>query len=234
MQDVYLQRFSATGQKLGGEFRANEFLPFNQRDAAVTALDNGNFVIAWASEQQRTNSPVDIFARVFDTLGNPLGNEFCVSSASLRPSGMPAIAGLAGGGFLVSWAQKAATVADGMDIYARSFDANGNATGDAVAVNTTIHGDQFAPSIASLGTQQVIVWSSMGQDGSWEGAYARAFNGTTALGDEFRVNQYTFGSQKHAQIATDHAGRALILWSGYVTTGSGFDLFGRTYLAPAP
>src|SRR6185436_16767484 len=92
MQDVYFQRFSATGQKLGGEFRVNQFLPFNQRDAAVTALDNGNFVITWASEQQRTNSPVDIFARVFDALGSPLGNEFSVSSASVRPSGMPAVA----------------------------------------------------------------------------------------------------------------------------------------------
>ncbi len=230
MQDVYVQRLSATGQKLGGEFRANQFAQFNQRDVAITALDNGNFVLTWASEQQRTNTPVDIYARVFDGSGNPAGNEFCVSTAAGRPCGAPTVAGRAGGGFTIAWAQKAEVRTNGMDIYARTFDASGGATSGAFPVNNFIFGDQFTPSIASLGAQQVIVWSSMGQDGSWEGVYARAFNGSIAQGDEFRVNLWTPLSQRHAQIASDHLGRALILWSGYRTDGSGFDLFGRTYL----
>jgi hypothetical protein len=233
MQDVYVQRFSAGGQKLGTEFRANQFVQFNQRDVAIAALDNGNFVLTWASEQQRTNTPVDIYARVFDSSGNPAGNEFCVSTAATRPCGAPAVAGRAGGGFTIAWAQKAEVRTNGMDIYARTFDAAGGATSDAFPVNTFIFGDQFAPSITSLGSQQVIVWSSMGQDGSWEGVYARAFSDSIAQGDEFRVNLWTPLSQRHAQIASDHLGRALILWSGYRPDGSGFDLFGRTYL-PAP
>ena len=121
---------------------------------------------------------------------------------------------------------------NGLDIYARTFAAGGSATSDAFPVNNFTYGDQFAPSIASIGPQQLIVWSSMGQDGSWEGVFARAFNGAAALGNEFRVNQWTFGSQMHSQVASDGAGRALVIWSGYVADGSGFDLFGRTYLAP--
>ncbi len=231
MQDVYVQRLSSAGEKLGGEFRANQFAQFNQRDAAIAALDNGNFVIAWASEQQRTNSPVDIYARVFDALGNPLGDEFCVSPSG-GPSGAPTVAGTPGGGFTIAWAQRGAVRANGMDVFARTYSGSGAATSDAFPVNTFTYGDQFVPSIVSLGSQQLIVWSSMGQDGSWEGVYARAFNGASAVGDEFRVNLWTPWSQMHPQIASDHAGRALIVWAGYVPQGSGFDLFGRTYLAP--
>jgi hypothetical protein len=119
-----------------------------------------------------------------------------------------------------------------MDIFARAFDSAGVASGNAFQVNTFSYGDQFSPSIASLGTQQLIVWSSMGQDGSWEGVFAQAVNGATRLGDEFRVNVGRAFSQKQPQVASDGAGRALIIWSGYGTGGSGFDLFGRTYVAP--
>lgn len=231
MQDVYVQRLSATGQKLGGEFRANQFTEFNQRDVSLSALENGNFVAVWVSEQQRTNAPADIFARVFDTLGNPLGNEFCVSVAATRTCSAPTVAGTTGGGFTIAWTQRSEDRSRGMDIYARTFDASGNGTSDAFVVNTFTYGDQFAPSIASLGSQQVIVWSSMGQDGSWEGVFGQAFNGATTLGDEFRVNVFTPFKQIQPQIASDHAGRALVLWSGYAVD-SGFDLFGRSYLAP--
>ena len=237
MQDVYVQRFSPTGQKLGGEFRANQFTDFNQRDVSIAALDNGNFVLVWVSEQQRTNildtaaDPIDLYGRIFDAFGNPLTSEFRVN-ADNRRCGAPTVAARSGGAFTVAWAQKADVRTNGMDIFARTFNSNGNPTSDAFGVNTFTYGDQFVPSIASLGTQQLIIWSSMGQDGSWEGVYARAYEGSTALSDEFRVNLATKFGQMHPHVASDHAGRALVLWSGYTAGASGFDLFGRTYLVP--
>lgn len=230
MQDVYVQRLSALGQKLGEEVRINEFVNFNQRDAAVAALDNGNFVIAWVSEQQRFNDSVDVYARVFDALGNPMSGETLVNTVN-RPSGSPSVAGTAGGGFTVTWSQRSAQRTNGLDILARTFAANGAATSDAFGVNTFTFGDQFSPSIANLGTQQLLVWNSMGQDGSWEGVFARAFNGATALGDEFRVNVGTRFSQMHPRVAGDGSGRAVTVWSSY-TPESAFELVGRLYVAP--
>jgi len=231
MQDVYVQRFSAAGVKLGGEFRANQFSEFNQRDASITPLDNGNFAITWVSEQQRGNGRIDIYARIFDKQGIPMGNEFCISTAAVLPCGSPTVAATSGGAFTVAWVQRSEVVTNGMDIYARTFDAGGNPAGDAAGVNTFTYGDQFAPSIASLGAQQVIVWSSMGQDGSWEGVYGRAFNSATPIGDEFRVNVATPFKQIQPHISSDRLGRALVLWSGYAVE-TGFDVFGRIYLAP--
>lgn len=231
MQDVYAQRLSSTGAKIGGEFRINEFTEFNQRDAAISPLEGGGFVVTWVSEQQRSGRATDIYARIFDALGNGV-NEFCVSTGATRPCGSPSVAGTPGGGFTVAWVQHGQQRTDGMDIFARSFNSAGVASGDAFQVNTFSYGDQFSPSIASLGSQQLIVWSSMGQDGSWEGVFAQAVNGATRLGDEFRVNVGRAFSQKQPQVASDGAGRALIIWSGYGTGGSAFDVFGRTYVAP--
>lgn len=242
MQDVYLQRLSAAGQKLGEEVRVNQFLDFNQRDVALAALDNGNFVVAWVSEQQPVRDhtapsglvlrpqSVDVYARVFNALGQPLSDEILVNTANLQ-SGSPSVAGLVNGGFTVTWTQRSAQRSSGLDIMARTFDQGGTATSEALTVNTFAFGDQFAPSVANAGSQQVIVWSSMGQDGSWEGVFARAYQGATAVGDEFRVNVSTPFSQKHSGAASDGLGRVLIQWSGYAVT-SGFDVFGRLYVAP--
>ncbi len=230
MQDIYLQRLSAAGQKLGAEFRANQFANFNQRDAALASLENGNFVVAWVSEQQRFQNSVDIYARIFNSLGNPLGNEFRVNTVD-RPGGSPAVTAIAGGGFTICWAEKAAERANGQDIICRTFDSGGNPGGDAVGVNTFTYGDQFSPSIVKAGAQQIVVWTSMGQDGSWQGVFGRALNGSSPAGDEFRINISTPFNQMQGQIAADGNGRALITWSGY-TTENGFDLFGRLYVAP--
>ncbi len=230
MQDVYAQRISAAGTKLGGEFRLNIFSEFNQRDASVAALSGGGFVAAWVSERQRGTLP-NIFARVFDAAGNG-GAEFCVSTNATTPSGSPTVTGTTGGGFTVAWVQNAFERTNGMEIFARAFDAAGSGLSAPFPVNTYTYGDQFSPSIASLGTQQLLVWSSMGQDGSWEGVFAQALNGATKIGDEFRVNVARAYSQKLPHVSSDGAGRALILWSGYGPGGSGFDVFGRTYVAP--
>ena len=230
MQDVYAQRISAAGVKLGGEFRVNIFSEFNQRDAAVSALEGGQFVVAWVSERQRGTLP-NIFARLFDAEGNG-GAEFCVSTNATTPCGSPTVTGTPGGGFTVAWVQNAIVRTNGMEIFARAFDATGAGVSAPFQANTFSYGDQFAPSIASLGTQQLLVWSSMGQDGSWEGVFAQALNGATKLGDEFRVNVARAFSQKLPHVTSDGTGRALILWSGYGPGGSGFDVFGRTYVAP--
>jgi hypothetical protein len=230
MQDVYVQRLSAAGQKLGEEFRANQFVEFNQRAPALAALDNGNFVMVWVSEQQRFDNTADVYARIFNSLGNAMGDEFLVNTAN-GLCGSPSVASTGGGAFTIVWAQRAAERANGMNVLGRAFDAGGSAASDAFAVNTFTYGDQFAPFVANLGSQQLVVWSSMGQDGSWEGTFARAFNRASALGDEFRVNILTAFSQKHPRLASDGAGKALIIWSGY-TVNSAFDLFGRLYLTP--
>lgn len=245
MKDVFFQRFDASGHKVGGEVLVNQFSKYQQRDPSIAVLPSGGFVIAWSSETfvqtYVPNSPtlrvkagvqpvvagVDVFARVFTAAGDAAGDEFKVNSAQ-RHCASPAVGALADGQFTVVWAQRDAARTNGWDIYARGFTSGGAASGEAFRVNTTTARDQHAPQIASVGANQLVTWTSFGQDGSREGVYAQALSGGVPAGDEFRVNSSTDGSQLHPAIAADGASRFLALWTSF-NVESSFDLYSQTY-----
>ncbi len=230
MQDVYFQLFTAAGQKIGEEIRANQTVQFNQSQPSIASLSDGTFMLVWSSEQQTAENNIDVVGRWFDSNGHPLGNEFLVDT-SVRPCGSPAIAGHAEGGFTVAWSQKNAPGMDSLDIYARTFNPSALPITDAFRVNTHTFGDQFSPSIVAALGSQVIVWTSLGQDGSRDGVYSRSLNNGAFAGSEFRVNTTTLLRQFHPHVAADPAGNFLTLWSSYQTT-AGFDLFGQRSRLP--
>ena len=230
MQDIYFQLFTAAGQKIGAEIRANQFVDFNQHHPSVAALSDGTFVMAWNSEQQRNDNSIDVVARVFDSQGNPLTDEIFVNTSS-QPCGNSAVAGHTEGGFTVAWTEKSPTRSDNLDIFARTFSPSASPITAAFRVNSYTRGDQFAPSIAATPGGQVILWTSLGQDGSRDGVYGRGLNNGAFAGAEFRVNTTTYLRQFNPHLAADKSGHFLAVWSSYQTT-AGFDVFGQIYTAP--
>ena len=250
MQDVYGQMFSADGQKIGGEFLVNQFTSYNQRAPAIAALAGGGFVVAWVSEQQRTaaaslgnNSAltpmaaigslrpsVDIYARLYTSGGAPAGNEFLVNSNS-SPCASPAVAAGVDGGFLAVWgARDLVNFYNGWDIYARSFTGAG-AGGAMGRVNTSVAGDQYAPRVGVIGTDFLVVWTSLGQDGSREGVFGQFLNGGGAVvGGEFRVNTTTAGPQMQQAVGSDGASQFVVVWTSYTGLPYNFDLFAQRYI----
>jgi len=254
LQDVYGQVFSQTGQKIGGEFLINQFTSYNQRTPVIAALANGGFVVAWVSEQERVVGSasssdtlpgqeaypsVDIYARLYNSNGVPVingvgtTNEFLVNSNSF-PCANPGVAAGSDGSFMVVWgAHDMVTFNNGWDIYARSF--SGAGVGGAVEyVNTTIIGDQYAPRISSIGTDYLVVWTSMGQDGSREGVYGQYMHAGGALvGGEFRVNTTIIGQQMQPALASDNLNQFLTVWTsspGFSGSPYNFDLFAQRYI----
>ena len=74
MQDVFLQRLDASGNKIGSAIQVNQFDGFNQRDPSIALLANGNVMVAWVSERPRTgravdNFAIDLYAREMTTAG---------------------------------------------------------------------------------------------------------------------------------------------------------------------
>jgi hypothetical protein len=98
-------------------------------------------------------------------------------------------------------------------------------------VNTYLYGDQYQPKIATGPAASMVVWTSLGEDGSKEGVYARILAaGTQPAGDEFRVNTTTISQQMHPAVAWDGVGHFMAVWTSFTgTTTSGFDLFGQLY-----
>ncbi len=227
MQDVYFQRFTPAGVKVGGEILANQFTSFNQHRPAVAALANGNFVVTWVSELQSGENRVDVFARLFDAAGNALTDEFIVNTAT-RHCSNPSVSGLPDGGFTFVWSQWDALRENGLDIYARFFDAGGHASSGAFRVNTETFGDQFSPSIAWLPAGQLVTWNGLGNH---RGVFGRMLKDGAANGGQFQVNTSESARFMSPAVATDGVSHGLVIWSAY-QSGSSFDVLGQRYANP--
>lgn len=247
MKDVYLQRFSSTGEKVGSMLRVNQTTALNQRTPTVARLSDGRFVVAWINETKRIIGgvteayDVDVYARIFSAAGLAQGNEFKVNSTQAVCAN-PSLAGSADGGFLVVWSRRDPSgSARGWDVASRFFTSAGTGGTESI-LNTHLDKDQFGPSVAVLGTDFMVVWTSLWQDGSHEGVFGR-FVGSTGLpnGEEFQVNTTVVSQQLLPCLASDGGTRFLAVWSGFTGVANGFDVFAQRYatvtdplLAPDP
>ena len=131
------------------------------------------------------------------------------------------IAGLAGGGYVVTWTSAAQDGSSG-GIYAQIFDANGAAVGVELLINTTTALNQdFAEVAALTGGGYVIALNSEGQDGSFTGVYLQQFDAAgVAVGGEVTVATMAVNhSPLLAHLTELASGRIGVTWS---------DMFGAT------
>jgi len=63
--DIFGQRFSSSGEALGGQFRVNSWTTYNQIDSAVLADPSGNFVVTWSSCWTQDGSGCGIYGQRF-------------------------------------------------------------------------------------------------------------------------------------------------------------------------
>ena len=230
MQGIFGQRLSASGVRMGGEFQVNQFSPFNQRSPAIAGLSSGRFVVTWVSEQKRFENSVDVCGRVFGSGAEPIGNEFVVNAAT-NICANPAVTSMPDGGFMVGWSERdIANRNNAWDVYARRFGTSGQAGGVAAKLNTHSRGNHYAPQMASLAETQLVVWTSAGQDGSYEGVFGRFLEaGGVPEGAEFQVNTFSAGPQIYPAVTSDGAGQFLVVWSSFIGGQTSFDIFGQRY-----
>jgi hypothetical protein len=237
MHDIFFQRLDGEGKKVGPEVLVNQYTAYNQRTPAVAVLADGRFVIVWVSEAPysgdwRRNFQVDLFGRIFSATGEPVGDEFPIAAEADGETDLlqanPSVAALPGGGFAVFWSQQESTTSRRWDVYGGTFGADGMPTGSTFRLNEYTQGDQFGPKVAASGDRQLVVWTSVGQDGSREGVFGRFLAAGALDGSEFRVNTTTISRQLHPAVAGDGQGHFLSVWSSFAGE-TGFDLFERIF-----
>jgi len=98
---IFGQRFTNAGMPLG-EFRVNTYTPNYQFFPSVAADAAGDFVVVWASDDQK-GSTQGIFGQRYDAVGAPLGAEFRVNTFTAYHQGFPAVSADSSGDFVVVW-----------------------------------------------------------------------------------------------------------------------------------
>jgi hypothetical protein len=108
--------------------------------------------------------------------------------------------------------------------------AGAQPVGSEFQVNTyTTSFQGTASAAADANGNFVVVWLSVGQDGSGNGIFAQRYNSEGGvLGVEFRVNSFTGNDQRYPSVASNAPGDFVVVWASEQTPGS-HDVFGRRY-----
>lgn len=233
--DIVGQRFDSSGARNGSEFVVNTYVAGNQGEggSSIATESTGGFVVAWSSFGGHDGSGSGVFAQRFTSSGTPAGGEFQVNvftSGTQSIGSKKSILFEPTGGFVVVWNSQ---VQDGsmVGIFGRRFASSGAPTGGEFQVNTYTPGSQASAMLVGRAAGGFLVlWSSLGQDGSDAGLFARRYNSSGAPeGGEFQVNTYTPGAQTGVAVADLGGGFLLAGELSGLQDGSGTAVFGRNY-----
>jgi serralysin len=221
------QRYDANGTPLGLEFQISTGAGalYDQTQPAVTALADGGFVVAWTSVEP-DGAETDVRMQRFNASGAIAGPAIDVHAVDDTVQRTPAVAALSDGSLVVAWSTTGTWRADA-DVALQRYDAAGQAIGGIVQVNSYAPpsaSNQAWPSVAALKDGGfVVVWDSIGQDGSGIGLYGQRYDAAGAkVGSEFQVNTGTSGDQTGAKVVGLGDGGFVVAWSTLGTQdGSG-------------
>ena len=218
----YINKYSNTGELLvDSKVYQSEVVAF---DPVITALSDGRIVVSWYDGQNAAGS--DIYGQFVTSAGELEGIPFIVNTTLAENQSKQAIAGLASGGFVMTW-QSLMQDGDLAGIYARVFDESG-VGGAEIAVNTETIGNQVQSHVTArsdggfvvgwvdaAAPQQVYVQSYAAN------SMAQGANRIVSVDDVLTVNNST-----NVEFAELTNGSLVAVWDAW--NGSR-NIFGRTF-----
>ncbi|WP_020592846.1 polymorphic toxin-type HINT domain-containing protein [Kiloniella laminariae] len=95
---ISLQRYDASGTKVGSEVVVNTYIEDFQVDPKVSPLADGGFVVLW---EKGSSSPGKFISQRFNDKSEPVGPEISINTN--KASGHADVVGLADGSYSISW-----------------------------------------------------------------------------------------------------------------------------------
>ncbi|HEV2855809.1 MAG TPA: hypothetical protein VHC97_23680 [Thermoanaerobaculia bacterium] len=154
-QDVFVQRFDASGAAAGARYRVNNAAAGLQTVPKIALLANGNAFVVWKTSTGGATPQGGIGGRLISATGQPVGADFRVSEEATADH-----AAVAAGrnGILVAWDS---TVNGQVDVFARLYETSGRASGPAFRVNASPAGTQRWPAVVAGSDGNFLVsWQS--------------------------------------------------------------------------
>ena len=229
-EGVYGQRFDSNGNKVGPEFQINTFTNDFQLVPEIAMAPDGSFVVIWTSNSQ-DGSGYGIYGQRFDSNGSKTGSEFLINTTTSGHQWSNCVAMGLDGSFVVTWGSYYQDGDSEWGVYGQRFDANGNKVGSEFHINTYTDSHQNGGEIR-LGADGsfVIIWHSLGQDGSGDGVYGQRFDANgNKVGSEFQINTYTLNDQGEPQIAMNSDGSFIVVWGSNGQDGSNYGIYAQRF-----
>lgn len=225
--DIFGQRYSATGSRVGGQFTVSK-LTNDQQFPKVAGLSNGGFVVTWLSNHERGTGGV--FGQRYTATGASSGAAFRINRLLNQSIDLyyhyPSVAGLKDGGFVFIWEGEHWDPADA-GIYGQRYSANGLAAGAEFRANTgsfkaADYGDAGSHSaVAPLANGGfVAIWRS-----EWDGiVYGQRFTSSgQRSGVAFAAGKRNSGNGQRYPVA------AGLRNGGFVATWTDDDMWGKQF-----
>jgi Ca2+-binding RTX toxin-like protein len=214
LEDLGLRLFNANGTPRGPEINWTPGGLDTARAPAITQLNNGNLLVVYATT---AGGPLgDLVGSIFTATGTPVSLQIPINTTTLGNQLAPAVAALAGGGFVVTWTDDSGTSADtsGIAIRAQVFTDAGAPVGAELLVNTITIGNQTSPVVTALSDGRfLIAWTDQSAGADWD-IRVQLFNADgKSSGTELRVNVASAaGNQSEPSITELSDGRILVAW----------------------
>ena len=172
---VYGQRYTLDREPIGVEFQINTITEGEQGYNPIVAADaQGNFIVVWSSGIGFSTN--NIYARYYNSFGEPQGEEFMVNTYTTDVQLFPFVDMNANGDFVIVWDSQ---YQDGSEtgIFGQRYNPDCTPLGEEFQINTYTEERQelaFVTVFSDGGF--VVVWGSYMQDGSGWGSFARIFD----------------------------------------------------------
>lgn len=251
---IRVRLYDAAGVPIGDDVQVNTEIGSNQTNPTIAAIQPsgganglaaGGVIVVWTSPNSGTTgdgSSNGVFAQILAPDGTPIGSEFQINTTTTNGQDDAAVAGLAGGRFVVVWEDNNGTDGSGVGVFAQVFEGDGTAVGGEFQVNVEISSSQFDPEItATTDGGFVISWTSntsaTAGDGSGTGVFARRFDADgVAQSGEILINENTSSTQERSDVSALANGDFVSVWtsttSGTAGDGDGAGVFQRIFGDP--
>ena len=218
------QRYDALGSPQGTELQITTEPSSYQ--TSVSTDSNGAFVVTWTGVDADRSG---IFARRYDPDGMPLGGRFQVNTDTTGFQRHADVSVSPSGGFVVVWQSEKNGPPQ---IFGQRYDEGGATLGGEFQISQGATGSRlhYFPDIAlnPLGNFSVVWLTIDSLVGSSPDIFVRSFDATAApLEDEFIASAFSTGFQNFPSIASDGAGRFVVVWEGVEPDGWG--VFARRF-----
>ena len=204
---ICARRLTGHGLPLTPQIEVNTWIAGVQSRPAVTSSPDGDFLVLWQGDPSNR-----LWGRKFSAEGVPYAGPTWMNS-NLYESGGPAAATDGDGHHFVLSTGDGADGSEGGIEGLRLYSDFTSSAGE-FRVNSHTVGAQWAPSVAEYSGNFIVVWTSDGQDGSYDGVYGQRYDGDLQrIGSEFRVNSYTTNLQYEPAVASDAKGNWVAVWT---------------------